>query len=130
MADFAAALVEEMKTIVAFGGRVYPVFSPEANAGQGVPYLIFVSSPGLRTKTQDGHQSGRVVRGELNVVSARHLELESLAESVINKLVSFERRVIGTYGPFVQDVTYEQPVVLWEEKVQLYRCLIDFEVYY
>lgn len=127
---FEEALTQEMKTIVALGGRVYPAAAPEATAGQGVPYLIYLSSPGLRTKTQDGYQARRVVRGELNVIASRQSDLTALGESVIDMLLSFERRKIGADGPFIQEVLYEQPVELYEPEPKLYRYLIDFEVYF
>ncbi|WP_010498542.1 hypothetical protein [Paenibacillus elgii] len=127
---FEEALTAEMKSIAALEERVYPGFAPEANAGQGVPYLIYVSSPGLRTKTQDGYQTGRAVRGELNVVSARYANLKTVSAAVLDQFISFERRRIGTDGPFIQEVTYQQPVELYEDKPNLYRCMIEFEVYY
>ncbi|QYR20802.1 DUF3168 domain-containing protein [Paenibacillus sp. sptzw28] len=128
--DFEQALDQEMKTITAFSGRVYPLFSPKANAGQGIPYLIYSSSAGRRTKTQDGYQSGREVRGELNVISNRYADLKSLTNAAIDQLISFEQRRIGTDGPLIQEVTYQQPVELYEEDPKLYRCLIEYEVYY
>lgn len=127
---FEEALTEEMKSIAALEGRVYPAFAPEATAGQGVPYLFYLSSPGLRTKTQDGYLTGRSVRGELNVVAARYASLKPVSTAVLDQLISFERRRIGTDGPFIQEVTYEQPVELYEDKPKLYRCMIEFEVYF
>jgi hypothetical protein len=41
-----------------------------------------------------------------------------------------EQRVIGTDGPYIQELTYEQPIELYEQNPNLYRCLIDFEVYF
>ncbi|MBD0381286.1 tail completion protein gp17 [Paenibacillus sedimenti] len=128
--DFEEAMTEEFETITALGGRVYPVFAPEANAGQGVPYLIYTSSAGVRTKTQDGYQTGREVRGELNVITARYADLKTLVNAVIEKFISFAQRSIGTDGPYIQEVTYEQPVELYEPEPKLHRCVIEFEVYY
>ncbi|WP_025852846.1 hypothetical protein [Paenibacillus ehimensis] len=127
---FEEALTAEMKSIAALEGRVYPAFAPEATAGQGVPYLVYLSSPGLRTKTQDGYLTGRVVRGELNVVAARYVSLKTVSAAVLDRFISFERRRIGTDGPLIQEVTYEQPLEMYEDKPGLYRCLIEFEVYY
>ncbi|RKN86744.1 tail completion protein gp17 [Paenibacillus ginsengarvi] len=128
--DFEAALTMELKTIAAFGSRVYPLTAPEATAKNGVPYLIYRSSDGLRTKTLDGYQSGKAVEGEINVIAARYADMKSLTSKVIDLLVGMEQRAIGNDGPFIQELTYRQPIELYEEQPDLYRCLIDFEVYF
>ena len=128
--NFEAALTQELKTIVALQNRVYPLAAPEATAGNGVPYLIYGSSDGLRTKTLDGYQSGRLVQGEINIIAARYGDMKSITTYVVELLIGMERRVIGTNGPFIQELTYRQPVELYEQAPNLYRCLIDFEVYF
>lgn len=128
--DFETALTAELKTIAALQGRVYPLASPEANAGKGVPYLIYVSSEGVRTRDLDHYRKGRVVEGELNIVTVRYSEMKAITRSVIDIIIGMERRVIGTDGPFIQEVKYDKAVELWEDGPKLYRCLIDFEMYF
>lgn len=128
--NFEAALTLELKTIAALSNRVYPLTAPEATAGNGVPYLIYVSSEGRRTKTLDGFHTSKHVSGELNVIAARYADMKALTANVIDLLIGMEQRVIGIGGPFIQELTYDDPVELYEEQSQLYRCLIDFEVYF
>jgi hypothetical protein len=128
--NFEAALTLELKTIAALGNRVYPLTAPEATAGNGVPYLIYVSSEGLRTKTMGGYQTGKQVSGEINVITARYADMKSITADVIDLLVGMEKRAIGTGGPFIQELTYSAPVELYEDQPKLSRCLIDFDVYY
>jgi len=127
---FEAAMAQELKTIAALGGRVYPLAAPEANRNGGTPYVIFVSSEGLRTKTMDGYQAGKTVSGEVNVIGDDYNEMRAVTAAVVDLLVGMERRAIGTDGPFIQSLTYEQPREFYEDKPQLWRCLIDFEVYF
>jgi len=127
---FEAALAQELKTIGVLGGRVYPLAAPEANRNKGTPYVIFVSSEGLRTKTLDGYQSGKTVPGEINVISDDYNELRSVTAAIVELLVGMEQRTIGSGGPFIQEVVYQEPRELYEEAPKLYRCLIDFEVYF
>lgn len=127
---FEAALINELKTITALGNRIYPLTAPEANRNGGTPYVIIVSSEGLRTKSMDGYQTRKLVAGEINVISDDYDEMRAVTESVLNLLVTMERRVIGTTGPYIQEFTYEQPREFYEEQPDLYRCLIDFTVYF
>lgn len=128
--NFEPALVQELKTIAAFGNRVYPHVAPEAKAGNGVPYLIYISSEGRRTKTLDGFHTSKHVNGELNVIAARYADMKALTTNVIDLLIGMEQRVIGTGGPYIQELTYNDPVEFYEEQPKLLRCLIDFEVYF
>lgn len=126
--NFEDALEDELKSIAALQNRVYPLAN--ATKQNGTPYVIYVSSEGLRTKTLDGYQAGKQVTGEINVIAARYGDMKSITSSVIDLLVSMERRVIGTGGPFIQELVYQEPRELYEEAPKLYRCLIDFEVYF
>jgi len=128
--NFEAALAQELATISSFGGRVYPLHDPEATKHNGIPYCIYRSSDGVRDKTLGGYQSGKQVSGEVNVVATSYASMKSVAHAVVELLISMERRVIGTGGPFIQELTYEQPVELYEEAPKLYRGLIDFTVYF
>lgn len=128
--SFEGALVVELKTIAALNNRIYPLTAPETSFDLTQPYLIYGSSEGLRTKEMGGYQTGKTVRGELNVIAPKYADIKSITASVVDKLVSFEGRTIGTGGPFIQEIIYGEPVELYEEAPKLYRCVIDFEVYF
>lgn len=129
--DFEDALTIELKTIAALNNRVYPLTAPEVEFDLTQPYLIYGSSAGKRTKELgSGYQSGKTVRGELNVIAPRYADMKSITDSVIDKLVSMEQRVIAITGMFIQELVYSEPVELYEEKPKLYRSVIDFEVYF
>jgi len=129
--DFEAALTQELKTIAALGNRVYPHVSPEANAKVGIPYLIYVSSAGERLKSLgEGYLEGNEVRAEINVMTAKYKDLKAIVNDVLELLIGMEQRAIGTNGPFIQELTYTQPVELYEEKPQLYRCVIELNTFF
>jgi len=129
--NFEPALAQELKSIMALDGRVYPLTAPETAFDLNKPYLIYGSSEGLRTKEiSSGYQSGKMVSGELNVIAPRYADMKSITAEVIDLLVGMERRTIGSSGPFIQELTYEEPVELYEDQPKLYRCVIDFEVYF
>jgi hypothetical protein len=129
--DFEPALAQELKTISALNGRVYPLTGPEQRFDLTQPYLIYGSSEGMRTKELgSGYQAGKAVPGEINVIAPRYADAKAIMKDVIALLVGMERRVIGTDGPFIQELTYEAPVELYEEAPKLYRCLLQFEVYF
>jgi hypothetical protein len=128
--SFEPALAHELKTIPELQNRVYPLDAPEATKHNGVPYLIYASSEGLRDKTLGGYLDSKEVRAELNVIAARYGDMKAIAKKVVALIVDMEGRQIGTDGPFIEEITYQMPVELYESQPDLYRCVIDFEVYF
>lgn len=128
--SFEPALAQELKTIPELQNRVYPLDAPEANAEQGVPYLIYASSEGLRDKTLSGYLESKEVRGELNIIARRYGDMKAITKQVVAILMSFEGRQIGTNGPYISEITYQAPVELYEPQPDLYRCMIEFTVYF
>lgn len=128
--SFEPALAQELKTIPELQNRVYPLDAPEVNAKQGVPYLIYVSSEGLRDKTLGGYLDSKEVRGELNVIAARYGDMKAITKKVVALLIGMQGRSIGTNGPYIEEVTYQMPVEIYENQPKLYRCIIEFSVYF
>ncbi|MGG3456051.1 tail completion protein gp17 [Paenibacillus rhizolycopersici] len=125
--NFEEALTAEIGSITGLSGKVFPGFSP----GRTAPYAVYLSSQGLRDKTlTNGYLNSKQVGVSLNIVAATYGQFKPLLNAALDKLISFEGRVIGTDGPFIDELTYEQPVELWEDEPKLYRGLIEFEVYY
>jgi hypothetical protein len=56
--------------------------------------------------------------------------MKSLTKLVMAKILTFQSRVIGTGGPFIQNVTYQEPVELYDDEPKLYRCVIQYEFYF
>jgi hypothetical protein len=131
MMDFEQALQEELtNAIPALGGRVYPLFAQEAKKHNGVPYLIYASSEGLRDKTLGGYLKSKEVRGELNIITERYSDLKAIAKQVIALLIGMEGRRIGSDGPRIGELTYRMPFETYEPQPDLYRSLIEFTVYF
>jgi len=128
--DFEQALTEELKTISELQNRVYPLDSPEATKHNGVPYLIYASSEGLRDKTLSGYLDSKEVQGEVNVIAERYADMKAITKQVIALLIDMEGRQIGTGGPCIAELTYQMPVELYEPQPDLYRCMIEFQAYY
>ncbi|MFD1176866.1 DUF3168 domain-containing protein [Paenibacillus puldeungensis] len=125
--DFEEALSVEIESIAGLSGKVYPGFSP----GKTAPYAVYLSSEGIRYKVlTNGYLGSLRADVTLNIIASKYKQLKQLTKAAINKLVSFEGRVIGTGGPFIDELTYEAPVELWEEEPKLFRCVIEFTVYY
>lgn len=130
--NFEAALTYELKTdIPALENRVYPLTAPEATAGQGVPYLIYASSEGLRDKALDGYMQSKAVHVEVNIICARYGDMKAITRQVIALLIGMEGRAIGVGGPFIEELTYQQdPVEIYENQPGLYRCMVEFTAYF
>lgn len=128
--DFEPALVKELESIAALGNRVYPLDAPEATAGNGVPYLIYGSSEGLRDKALGGYLESKSVNVELNIIARKYGEMKAITKQVVALLISFEGRQIGTNGPIIRELVYQAPVELYENQPALYRCVVEFTAYF
>lgn len=128
--DFEQALVQELNSITALGGRIYPLFAPEATKHNGVPYLVYASSEGLRDKSLGGYLKSKEVRAELNIIAERYNDMKAITKQVIALLIGFEGRQIGTDGPIIEEVDYQMPMEFYESQPDLRRCLVEFSVYF
>ncbi|MFJ5713117.1 DUF3168 domain-containing protein [Neobacillus sp. NPDC093127] len=119
---FEQALESELGQIDDIEDKIYAL-----NAEEGVkaPYIIYVSSDGLQDKSLLGYLSSREVDCEINVIHTTYAEMKAITKEVLAKILSFQGRIIGENGPFIQNVTYHKPVELYEQEVNLYRCVID-----
>lgn len=125
--NFEEALTVELEQIPSLNQKVFPGIMP----GKSAPYIAYLSSEGVQMKELGiGYTEGKTVEFTINIVTQKYGELKSLSRAVLQKLISFQSRVIGTDGPFIQEFTYTKPVELYEPEPKLYRCVIDCEVYF
>lgn len=128
--NFEEALAAELSAISGLtegsNKKVYLLNAPE---GTKAPYIVCVSSNGLEDKCLTGYLNSKEISFELNVLHTRYGNMKSLAGLVLDKIKSFQGRAIGTDGPKVKDVTYEDPVEMYEDQIKLYRCVISAQVF-
>lgn len=111
--------------------NVYPLSAPEKVGKSGVPYIVYVSSPGVRTKSiGEGYHGGKEASIELNLVSGSYRVLKEMELDTIALLEGLECRKIGGSGPYIQELTYFDPAEMFESAPGLYRCSIDCNIFY
>lgn len=125
--SFEGDLKTELAAVTAIANKIYPLTAPE---GTQAPYLVYISSEGLPDKSLDGYLTSKRVSCELNIVGANYAAMKSLTASVLEIIRSFQGRTIGISGPFIQDVSLEEPVELYESQVKMYRCNTDVKFYF
>lgn len=124
--SFEEALVAEL----AVGDLANKAFMLNAPEGTKAPYVICIAGDGLPDLTMEGYQATKWVNSEVNVIHATAKQLKALVPIVLTKLRSFQGRTIGTGGPFINLITHEEPVELYEPEAKLYRCHIRFKVHF
>lgn len=134
--DFEDALTTELVSISGLTDKVFPLVAKgKKKTGNPtpivVPYLIYKSSEGLEEKSLTGYDLDiKRVDCEINIIHKSYDDMKILTRLVLAKVLSFQSRVIGTGGPYIQNVIYENPVELYEEKPDLNRCVINFEFHF
>ncbi|GBF73212.1 hypothetical protein PA598K_01497 [Paenibacillus sp. 598K] len=122
------AMIFELDTIGPLNGKTYPANAPQMGLdGLPVttPYIVFLSSFGREIRTLAGFTRNKSVNVDLNILTSDYPQLKDLTEQVMSVITSFPRRVIGDGGPFIQDLTYEDPTELYEALPALHRCNIS-----
>lgn len=125
---FEEALEAELTVIAGLNDKVFPL---NATKGTPVPYVVYVSSEGLPDKCFDGHLNSREVGCEINILASSYRNLKSLSKLVMDKLISFQGRIIGTDGPTIDNITFDDDSPeLYEDQVKFYRKIINITVSY
>ncbi|WP_135553220.1 tail completion protein gp17 [Paenibacillus cymbidii] len=124
---FETAMTAELTAITGLTDKVHHLKAPESAR---VPYVEYESSEGLATKTMGGYQAGKSVEVELNVVAGTYGSLKQVTAAVVAKLASFEGRLIGTSGPFIQEITLRASREFYDKETKLMKSALSFEVYF
>lgn len=123
---FEEALRAELNIITGLTNKIYPLNAPD---GTRPAYLIYSVSRALNDKTLTGFLSTKEMRVELNIVDYTYAGMKSLAEQVMSVIKSFPLRIIGINGSYVQNVTQDGYVELYEGQVGWYRCNIEYIIH-
>ncbi|CAH1230682.1 hypothetical protein PAECIP111891_06721 [Paenibacillus allorhizoplanae] len=125
---FEEALATELQSIPALENGVFPLVVSE---GKQAPYAAYMSNEGMKLKTLAGFIDRKNISAEINIVAKSYPDIKQLTTLVMDKLISFQSRVIGDEtGPLIQDVNFtEDPKEGFEFETELYRSTIPFQVY-
>jgi hypothetical protein len=123
--NFEQAMTAEFETIPPLAGKVFPLAAP----GKEAPYLVYISGDGMPDKDLGGYRDTKTVSVELNLITKTYASLKAITPLITEVLRSFQFRSIGTDGPYIREITYEEPVELYESITKLERCIINFKAY-
>lgn len=125
MMHFEEALIFEFETITGLNDRVFPLYAKE---GVQPPFVIFSSSEGETIQTLEGWTLSKEILSEIHVVAMSYGKLKYLTKDVLAMLKTFRGRAIGTGGPFIKSLTYEQPVESLDTEFGFYRTSFELLV--
>lgn len=120
------ALFAELKTIS--GVSVHSMNAPE---GTPAPYMTYETSDLNEDKTLNGYLTTGTVDCTVDVLCATFPLMKTTSNLVKAKIKTFQSRVIGTLGPYIQNLTFsESNPEMYEPEVNLYRKSINFKMYF
>ncbi|MCM3763446.1 DUF3168 domain-containing protein [Neobacillus niacini] len=123
--NFEDALRAEFETITGLTNKIFPLNAPE---GEKAPFIVYVSSDGVPDKSLQGYLSTREIPCEIYILHDSYAGMKAITKEVVAKILSFQGRVIGENGPFIQNATFEEPVERYEKEISLYRSAFDLRV--
>lgn len=103
MASFEKSLREELVKQIP---TVFPLVAPE---GTSPPYCVYVSSYGDRDLALEGYLTTREVDVTIHVVGQTYMDMKTYTNKVLDALVGFQGKKIGTDLTYVQSVDYKKP---------------------
>lgn len=120
-----SAVKEELQTISGLANNIFPLEAPENFAP---PFLVYDSSYGVNIQTLSGVLSSKEIDFVVQIVATSYTEMKTITSGVIQRLLSFQSRNIGTTDQyFVQQIRVDvQPDEIWDKEVDLYRSQINF----
>jgi hypothetical protein len=125
--DFEQSLRAELVTVTNLSSKVFPLFAPE---GTSPPFVAYQKTRTNYTKTMDGTQSLRDGYYQFDLLATNYAALQTLYTNVVEKLLSFRGRTIGTNGVYVQNVTIENAVELYEPLPDWHRMHLEIKFYF
>lgn len=125
--NFEQALRAELVTLSGLSNKVFPLNAPE---GTATPFVVYAKANTDYIKSMDGTQLIRQGRYDIDVLAQTYSALQDQIVAIKNKILSFEGRIIGTGGPFVQSVQILNLIEMYENQVQFYRGSFEIIFYY
>lgn len=125
--DFEQSLRAELIEVTNLANKVFPLFAPE---GTKPPFVAYQKIRTNYTKTMDGTQTLRDGYYQLDLLALNYAELQTLYADVLAKVLSFEARTIGTNGVYVQSVTVDNVVEMYEPLPDWHRIHMEIKFYF
>jgi len=125
--DFEQALTAELSKVAGLNEKIFPTIAPQ---DLKAPYLVYSLGKNERTQTLSGYDGLVKSEYQIDIFHSTYADLKSLKKLVIQSLKSFDLRVLGTLGPFIQDSTIINDFETYESAVKLHKGIIEFNVSY
>jgi hypothetical protein len=122
--DFEQGLKDEISSISGLSGKVFPTHATE---GTKTPYVVYHKFNRSLIKTLDGFTGFSESNYGIMVFSEQYAQLQTLYKAIRDKLISFEKRSIGS---FVQGVSITDIDEGYDEEAKLYRMDIIIKIYF
>jgi hypothetical protein len=118
---FEKALREELVKVIP---NVFPLYAPE---GTLPPYCVYVSSYGERDLAFEGYLSTKEIEVTVHVVGSTYADMKTYTTSVLDSLVAFQGKKIGTDLIKIQSVHYDKPTEMVDPEEYYAHSWVDFK---
>jgi len=125
--DFEQALTAELSIIAGLNEKIFPTIAQQDVVA---PYLVYTLGKNERTQTLSGYDGLVKPEYQVDIFHSTYADLKALKKLVIQSLKTFDQRVIGVSGPFIQDATIMNDFETYEYSVLLHKGIIEFNVSY
>jgi hypothetical protein len=122
---FEQALKYELSTIPELQNKIFPLNVTE---GTNTPYLVYESSEGERDQTLQGYDSTKEIECGINIVADSYKVLKDLEIKVLDVILSFFGRTIGTQGLYIYQLSYDAPEELYSETIRKFICSFEIRI--
>jgi hypothetical protein len=121
------ALTNELRSISELTNKVFLL---RATENTKAPYLVYSLSSNNRNQNLNGYDGLLEGRYQLDVYNSTYANLKALLKLVIAKIKTFSQRVIGSSGPYIQQIIIENEFETYENNVLLFKGIVEIKIFY
>lgn len=123
--NFEEALRNELINIKELNNKVYPLYAPK---DVKAPFVVYKKDEINYTMILEGRTNISEAVYGIVVIAATYAELQNITDKVIDKLFSFQSKVIGIDGPKIQMIKVKHLGDSYEYETDLLRANIQIQV--
>lgn len=124
--DLEQGLTVELSALPGLEAKVFPITAAQ---GTLAPYITYALGSNERTQNLMGQDGSIKSQYQLDLFHSTYVGLKALKRSVIQRIKTFNMRILAGTGPYIQQAEITNDYETYEFEAKLYRGIIEIDIY-